>query len=459
MRRKAAQTEGAPSASRSLGTSPASQGRIKEFLSGLLLTLALTTSAHAFGAKSLAVAPGEDVWFAEDHTLPMIAVVASFPAGSAYDPQTKPGLAAFTAYMLDEGAGGMNGKAFHDALADKAIQLSVEPDRDWTVVTMVTLSANAKDAFKLLALALSRPRFDNDAVARVRAQMLQNLDHQDEDPSQVAAREFNRLFFTYHPYARPVEGTRAGLGAVTRGDMRSFAAGHWVRNGLKIAVAGDIDAAALTDQIKSTFGALSAKAPPPLPRVGKLGAPGVHNVAMDVPQPNAVFGIPGVMRSDRDFLPAYVANYILGGGGFSSRLTGEVREKRGLTYDITTELSDMHRAAVLQGLVATRADAMGDTLQAVRDTMTKFANDGPTVQELADAKTYLTGSYPLAFASNAGTASQLGAFQRAGLDVGYVARRNDLINAITLDDVRRVARRVFDPSRLTIVVAGTVKKK
>jgi zinc protease len=430
----------------------------KALLFAALIAL-MPAAAHAFGAKSLNVAPGEDVWFSEDHTLPMIAVTASFPAGSAYDPQTKPGLAAFAAYMLDEGAGSMNGKAFHDALADKAIQINVEPDRDWTVVTLVTLSANAKDAFKLLALALAHPRFDNDAIVRVRAQMIQNIDHQDEDPSEVASREFSRLFFTYHPYAHPLGGTRGGLNAVTRSDLRAFAASHWVRAGLKIAVAGDIDAATLTGQLNATFGPLSTKAPPPLLRVGKLGAPGVHTVAMDVPQPNAIFGIPGVMRDDRDFLPAYIANYILGGGGFSSRLTDEVREKRGLTYDITTELSDMRRAAVVQGLVATRADAMGDTIQAVRDTMTKFANDGPTMQELTDAKTYLTGSYPLAFASDAGTASQLGAFQRAGLDVGYVARRNDLINAVTIDDVRRVAKRVFDPSRLTIVVAGTVKKK
>ena len=231
------------------------------------------------------------------------------------------------------------------------------------------------------------------------------------------------------------------------------------RSGLKIAVAGDVNGAALTDYLKSTFGPLGVKLPPMPPRIGKLGAPGVHAVAMDVPQPNAVFGIPGVMRGDRDFLPAYVANYILGGGGFASRLTTEVREKRGLTYDISTEMSDMRRAAVVEGLVATRADAMGETLQAVRDTMARFAADGPTVQELSDAKTYLTGSYPLAFSSNAGTASQLGAFQRAGLDVGYVARRNDLINAVTIDDVRRVARRLFDPGRLTVVVAGTMKNK
>ena len=423
---------------------------------------ALTTlpfdAARAFGAKALPAPKGEEVWLSEDHTLPMIAFVASFPAGSAYDPKGKWGLAAFAAALMDEGAGRLNGRQFHDALADKAIQLEVEPDRDWTVVSVVTLSANAKEAFKLLALALARPRFDGDAIARVRAQMLQSIDREDEDPAEVAAREFHRLFFGWHPYAHPVSGDRAGLNAVQRGDLRAFAATHWVRGGVKIAVAGDVNAAQLTSYVKTTFGPLNANAPPPLVHVGRLGAPGVHRYAMDVPQPNAVFGMPGVMRDDPDFIPAYVANYILGGGGFASRLTGEVREKQGLTYDIDTELDDMRRAATVEGLVATRADAMSDTLDAVRDTFAHFAADGPTPQELTDAKTYLTGSYPLAFASDAGTAAQLATFQRAGLDVGYVARRNALINAVTLDDVRRVAKRVFDPKRLTIVVAGTMRK-
>lgn len=423
------------------------------------LLLFFPLSAQAFGAKALDIAKGEDVWFAEDHTLPMVALVASFPAGSVYDPSSKAGLAAFTAALLDEGAGNMNGRAFHDALADRAILLTVTPDRDWTVVSLVTLSANAKDAFKLLGTALAHPRFDNDAIARVRAQMLETLAHQDEDPSEIAAREFNKMFFSGHPYAHATDGDRAGLGAITRGDLKSFAANHWVRGGLKIAVAGDIAPAALTDLIKSTFGSLSAKTPPLPAPVRRLGAPGVHAVAMDVPQPNAVFGLAGPLRNDPDFLPTYVANYILGGGGFSSRLTNEVREKRGLTYDISTELDDMRRAGTIDGLVATRADAMKQTITTVRDTMAKFAEQGPTIQELADAKTYLTGSYPRAFSSNAGIAGQLSAFQRAGLGVDYVAKRNDLVNAVTIDDVRRVAKKYFDPKRLTVVVAGTMKGK
>jgi zinc protease len=428
----------------------------------LILCLALMLAplpAQAFGAKRLDIAKGQEVWFAEDHTLPMIALVASFPAGSAYDPQGKFGLASFTAAMLDEGAGNTNSKAFHDALADRAIQLGVQTDRDWTVVSLVTLSSNAKDAFKLLQMALTRTRFDADAIARVRAQMVQNIAQQDEDPAEIAGREFNKLFFQGHAYGHSPEGDRAGISAISRTDLKAFAASHWVRGGMKIAVAGDIAQPALADALKATFGSLSAKAPPTLPKPGRLGAPGIHPIALPIPQPNAVFGLPGILRADKDFLPAYVANYILGGGGFSSRLTVEVREKKGLTYDISTDLTDMRRAGAVEGLVATRADAMQQTIATVRDTMTKFADQGPTPQELADAKTYLTGSYPRAFASNQGTASQLGAFQRAGLPVDYVARRNDLINAITIEDLRRVAKRLFDPKKLTVVVAGTMKGK
>jgi zinc protease len=425
-------------------------------LAAALLFALMPASALAFGAKQLDAPKGETVWYAEDHTLPMIAMTASLPAGSAYDPQGKFGLAAFAAAMLDEGAAKLDSKAFHTALADKAIQLSVETDRDDTIVTLVTLSANAKDAFKLLGMALAHPRFDADAVTRVRAQMVQAVQQHDEDPAEVAGREFARAFYPGHGYGHPTDGDVPGLVAVSRDDLRAFAGTHWVRGGLKIAVAGDVDKANLAALIKSAFGSLNGATPQPLPRAARLGAPGLHVTAMDVPQPNAVFGLPGPLRADRDYLAAYVANYILGGGGFSSRLTEELRDKHGLTYDIATELDTLNKAGSTQGLVAVRKDAMRDAMARVRDTMAKFAAEGPTPQELADAKTYLTGSYPRAFASNAGTAAQLNAFQRTGLPVDYVARRNDLIDAVTLDDVRAAARKWFDPAKLTVVVAGTI---
>ena len=323
------------------------------------------------------------------------------------------------------------------------------------VVSVVSLTENLPQAMHLLQLALTRPRFDNEAVARVRTQMIQTIQQSEAQPPSVAQREFMRDFFNGHAYGHATEGDVASLSAVTTEDLRNFARSHWVKGGLKIAMAGDITPAAATKLLADTFRPVSGATPPPPPPIGKLGQPGIHVTQMAVPQPTILFGLPGIMRADPDFMAGYIANYIVGGGGFSSRLTDEVRVKRGLTYGISTQLANFHRASVMLGSVATRADAVRQTIQVVRDTMAAFAQDGPTQAELDDAKTFLTGSFPIAFASNVGTASQLGAFQRQGLDIGYVARRNALIQAVTLDQVQRVAKRLFDPARLTVVVAGT----
>jgi zinc protease len=416
----------------------------------------IPSMAFAVDVKTPPAPKGEQIWFVEDHTVPVIAMTAAFPAGSAYDPADKAGLATFAAAMLDEGAGNKNSTAFHAALADKAIQLSVSPGRDYIVVSLITLTENAKDAFALLGLALTKARFDDDAINRVRAQMLTSLRQGDDDPPTVAARGFDQVFFNGHPYGHPTDGDPAGIAAITPDDLKNFAHTHWVRGGLRISVSGDVDQATLNTLLASAFGGIPAITPPPVPPPAKLGAPGMHVIPMPVPQPTAIFGLPGILRSDKDFIPAYVANYILGGGGFSSRLMHDVREKRGLTYDIDTSLVTYRKAGAVAGDVATRADAMKQTLDIVRTTMQTFVDGGPTQKELTDAKTFLTGSFPLAFASNAGIAAQLNSFQRAGLPADYIVNRNALIEAVTVDDVKRVSKRLFNPARLTIVVAGTM---
>ncbi len=415
----------------------------------------LSMPARAADIVPVDIGKSSEVWFAEDHTMPILAITIALPAGAAQDPADKAGLAAFAGALIDEGAGTMNARAFHGALADHAIQFSADAERDDLVITLSTLRENAPLAMKLLQTALIHPRFDADAVARVRTQMIQNIEGGLSRPPVVARRAFAKLFFNGHPYSRPSDGEIASLNAITADDLRAFARTHWSKGGMKIAVAGDITKPVLAKLLADTFRPLPGNAPPPPPNVGRLGNTGVHVLEMPVPQPTVMFGLPGIMRADPDFIPGYVANYILGGGGFSSRLTDEVRVKRGLTYGISTSLTSFAKASVLVGSVATRANAVRQTIQVVRDTFAKFAAEGPTQTELDDAKTYLTGSFPLAFASNAGIASQLSAFQRQGLDIGYVARRNSLIQAVTIDDVRRVAKRVINSAKLTVVVAGT----
>jgi zinc protease len=387
--------------------------------------------------------------------VPIVALVAALPAGSAYDPAARPGLASFAAALIDEGAGKLDSRAFHEALADRAIRFRASVDRDHMIISIVTLSENLPEAMHLLQLALLHPRFDADAVTRVRTQIIQSLRQGESDPPTVARRAFSKEFFNGHPYGHSSDGDIASVSAITVDDLRAFTKSHWVRGGIEIAIAGDITAPAAAKLIGETFQPVSAEVPPAFRPIGKLGNPGVHIIPMAVPQPTIMFGLPGIMRSDPDFMAGYIANYIVGGGGFSSRLTDEVRVKRGLTYGISTALIPYRRASIMVGAVATRADAVRQTISVVRDTLTDFAANGPTQAELDDAKTYLTGSFPLAFASTAGIAAQLSVYQRQGLDIDYVAQRNDLVKAVTLADVKRVAKRLFDPRRLTVVVAGT----
>jgi zinc protease len=426
------------------------------FAAALLAASVFAGPAQAAATiKALPAPQGEMVWYAEDHSLPMIAMTAALPAGAAYDPRGKDGLAAFAASLLDEGSGDLSSLAFHEALANKAIQLSITPGRDDMIVSLVTLKENATEAFRLLGMALSKPHFENEAVSRVRAQMIASIRQNDEEPDDVAAKFFNHVYFGNHPYAHDASGTPQTLSGINQRDLHAFARDHWVRGGLKIAVAGDVTPQQLTQLLNTAFGALPMKTPPNIPWPGKVGAPGVHVVPMPVPQPTVIFALPGLMRSDKDFLAAYIANYIVGGGGFSSRLTNEVRVKRGLTYDISTSLEAFRRAGILVGQVATRADAVNQTIAVTRQTLKDFAANGPTGKELQDAKTYLTGSYPLAFQSDAGIANQLNSFQRIGLPIDYVTKRNALVSAVTLDDVKHAAARLFDPAKMTIVVAGS----
>lgn len=425
----------------------------------VLAALFVFAASPAFAAatpKEVSIGPNEQVWFQEDHTVPMVAITVALPAGSAYDPVNKSGLAALAAYMFNEGAGDLSSEQYQGALADKAIQLSMTPDRDYLLLSVSTLSSNLKEACRLLALALQHPHMDADAVERVRAQMLQSLLTDAQDPQDVALDRFYEVYFGNHPYAHNITGTAAGLNAITPADLKTFARTHWVKAGAKLSVAGDIDTVTLTALLKTIFDPLSGTAPPAIPPVTHTGSGGVTMVAMDVPQPTAIFGLPGMLRADPAYLAGYVANYVVGGGDFSSRLTDEVRTKRGLTYGISTTFGDYQRAGYVIGQVATRRESMNESLDVIRATLADYAAHGPTQAELNDAKTYLTGSYPLAFSSNVGISAQLNTFQRAGLPIAYVTTRNARINALTLEDVRRAAARLFNPRDMTVVIGGTV---
>jgi zinc protease len=429
--------------------------KLRPYLLALMLSVAMPLTAEALTVKAVQSPSGVDTWLSEEHSLPLIAVNIAFPAGSAYDPVDKPGLAALTASLLDEGAGDLPSEAFKQALEARAIRIGASADRDYITISMTTLKENADEAFRLLGLVLQKPRFDSEAVERMRVAILAGLRQEDEQPSTVAVKSWFRAYFGNHPYSRSDSGTPQGVQAITIDDIKAFAASHMVRDRVKVAVSGDVTEAQLRGYLQQLFSAVPAKSVPAVPRPAQVASPSTNTIERPEPAPVAVFGFAGPMRLDPDFIPTFVANYILGGGGFSSRLMDEVRDKRGLTYGISTSLADYRSASLILGSVQSDKARISTALDVTKSELARFAREGATQKELTDAKTYLTGSYPLGLDSNVKIARTLNAYQRQGLSPDYVEKRNAMIEAVTLDQVNAMAKKWYDPSKLVVVIAGT----
>jgi zinc protease len=428
---------------------------LRSSLFGIALSFAIPAAAEAITVKTVQSPAGVETWLSDEHALPMIAVNVALPAGSAYDPSDKPGLASLMASLLDEGAGDLNSEAFKEELEKRAIRLTAQADRDYLVVSLTTLSENADEAFRLLGLALNRPRFESEAVERMRDSKLADLKQEEQQPTRVASKAWVASYFGNHPYAHPEAGTAAAVQAMTIADIKAFAADHLVRDRVKVSVAGDITEVQLRRYLQQIIAPLPAKSVPVIAAPVAPGKPGAQLIPRDEAAPVAMFGFSGPMRLDPDFMPDFVTNYIFGGGGFSARLMNEVRDKRGLTYGISTQLVDFRAASLIMGTVQSEKSKIETALDVTKSEMARFAQEGATAKELEDAKTYLTGSFPLGLDSNAKIARTLNQFQRQGLSADYVEKRNAMIEAVTLAKVNEMAKKYYDPARLVVVVAGT----
>ena len=405
------------------------------------------------------VSPGGiEAWLVEDHLNPIISLHLAFRGGSALDPEGKEGLANMVSTLLDEGAGDLDSKAFQQTLEDKSITLRFSAARDSFGARVQVLTEYRDLAFDLLRQAMTEPRFDAEPVSRLRAQLLANLRHESEDADAIAGKTLMKTLYPDHPYGRPTGGTLESVAAIQVADMRAFVKERLARDTLSIGVVGDITAKELAPLLDKTFGALPAKAAPW--KVQEV-APKVSGRTIVIEKPlkqsNILFADRGLMRKDPDFYTAYVMNHILGGGGFTSRLYTEVREKRGLAYSVYTYLHPMDRSAIYAGGAGTANARVAETLKVVRDEWAKLAKDGVTEAELTAAKQYLTGSFPLRFTATERIAAMLVGMQTEDLGIDYLDKRNSYIEAVTLDDIRRVARKLLHPDDLTIVVVGEPK--
>ncbi len=422
----------------------------------LFFLLVPAAAADAAGKPERVVTPsGIEAWLIEDHLNPIISMKFEFRGGAALDPEGKDGLANMVSGLLDEGAGDIPSKAFQRELEDLAVTLRFSAGRDTFGGGLKTLKENQTRAFELLRLALTQPRFDAEPVERLRQQIMAGLRREKENPGAIAGEAIMKGFFGDHVYARRTRGGLETLKAITVEDLKTFAADRLALDNLVIGVAGDVTPSELSGLLESAFAGLPKTSKPFAVAKAEPKATGsVTVIDKAVPQSTILFGHKGVSRDDPDFFAAYVLNHILGGGGFTSRLYEEVREKRGLAYSVYSYLHPLDHAAIWMGGAGTANERVKETLDVVRAEWKRIAEKGVSDDELKDAKTFLTGSYPLQFTSTDRIASTLVAMQLDDLGVDYLEKRNGFIEAVEQDDIKRVAAKLLAPNNLTFVIVG-----
>jgi zinc protease len=399
---------------------------------------------------------GVEAWLVEDHANPVISMAFAFEGGAAADPEGKAGLANMVSGLLTEGAGDLSSQEFQSRLAQEGIKMSFDASSDHFYGSLRTLTENRGEAARLLSLALTAPRFADGAIARTRSQILASLRQASTRPSSRANRALDRVLFPDHPYGHRVNGTAKSVKAITRRDLVDFADGRFARDRLIVGVAGDITPDQLKGWLEAAFGDLprTGAALPEVPDTSVKGEGARVVIEQDVPQAWVTFAHGGVARRDPDYFAATIVDYVLGGGSFASRLFQEVREKRGLVYSVYTYLNPMDHASVFAGGLGTSNRQVGQAVEVVLDEWRKLAESGPTAEELADAKTHLTGSFALRLSSTKKIADVLVAMQRENLGIDYLDRRKQLIEQVTLEQARRVAGEMLRPENLAIVVVG-----
>ena len=419
----------------------------------------LPTNAEAMKIQKVESPGGIVAWLVEEHSLPLVAMRFAFDGGAAQDPVGKEGVSNFLTTMLDEGAGDLKSQAFQEQMEDLSVKIGFSSSRDVFSGSFQSLSKNLDAGSELLRLALTKPRFDKEPLERMRARLAAGIVMDATDPSKVASKEWFRLAFGDHAYGRSVEGTQASIKLISADDLKKYHESVFARDTLNVSVVGDITPEALAKLLDKVFGGLPEKADlvavdAAVPPIG----PKKKVIEMKVPQAVAQFGHRAFMRKDKDFVASHVLNYIIGGGGFNSRLMEEVREKRGLAYSVYSYISPYSHGSVFLGGVATKNASIGESIDVITEVFKGISEKGPTEEELKNAKRYLTGSYPLRFDTNSKIANQLLWIQIEKLGLDYIDQRNQKIEDVSIEDIRAVAKRLLKSDGLIVTIVGQPKK-
>lgn len=418
------------------------------------LSLVLVKYADAFEIKQVTSNSGITAWLVEDHKNPLITMQFMVRSGSSIDPKTKTGLAYLVSGLLDEGAGDLDSKSFQAALEKNSIALSFDARMDSFSGTLSTLTETKEEAFLLLALAIKEPRFDPEPTLRVKSQIAASLRASKENPNNIAGKLWWQLAFPSHAYGRPKKGTPETLASITREDMKDYVNKNLIKDNISISVVGDITTGELSAVLDDIFGDLPSSSSRNELRDTRVKNSGETVVVeRDIPQSVVIFGHDGIKRDDADWYAATILFEILA-GGFGSRLTEEIREKRGLTYGVAAYPLPLDKAGVIVGSVSTVNGRVAESIRLIRDIWRRFGEEGPTIEEIQNAKDYINGSFSLRFTNSKTIVGVLNALQRFDLGKNYIEERPNLIAKVTPEDLKRVAKRIFKAESLTFVIVG-----
>ncbi|HRK77876.1 MAG TPA: pitrilysin family protein [Thiobacillus sp.] len=428
---------------------------MQRFFFVLLLSLPLSAQA-ALAIQHWQTPQGARVVFVESRELPMLDISVDFPAGSARDPAGKAGLAHLTHGLLDQGAGGLSDTAIAHRLADVGAVLSGNFDRDRAGVTLRTLSSASEKAaaLEMLARVLQRPDFPQAVIKREKQRLIAAIREAEADPGTVAGKAFYRALYGTHPYAHDEAGDPAAIARLTRGDLQAFYRAHYSAPNAVISLVGDIpraEAEAIAARLAA--GLSKAAAVPPLPSPAPAASSDVR-IAHPSTQSHVLVGAVGMARNDPDFFPLFVGNYVLGGGGFDSRLMREVRDKRGYAYSAYSYFMPMVEAGPFQLGLQTKLEQTGDALKVAQATLRQFIADGPSEAELDQAKSNLTGGFPLRIDSNKKILDYLAVIGFYRLPLDYLDTWVAKVDAVDVAAVKQAFARRIDPDRLVTVVVG-----
>ncbi len=420
----------------------------------ILWTLSAVFASAETDIKEITTKGGIKVWLVEETSIPFIALEVQFKGGTSLDAQDKAGATYLMTGLLEEGSGDMDATDFSRATEELAASFGYDAGRDTVSISAQILTENQSQSLALLKQALMQPTFNQTAFDRVKKQVISIVKSSQTDPNDIAGRTIRTLAYPDHPYSQPREGTVETVEMLTVEDIQAAYQAAFAKDRMYVSVVGDITAAELGPLLDDLLGDLPDKGPA-LPQKTAFSAPGGLTVVdFDTPQTVAIWAHSGIDRGDPEFFAAYLLNHIMGGSGFTARLTQEVREKRGLTYGVYSYLAPYDYVSIVGGSVSSSNDRIKTAIDVIQDEWRKMADIGVTEAELIAAKKYLTGAYPLRFDGNGRIAGLLVGMQRQGLPIDYPKTRNDTINAVTLEQVNSVAKWLLKPDAMRFVVVG-----